>query len=98
MSSLKILLEKHVKVITVDGRLLLGTLEGFDNTTNIVLSGTRERIFSLDDQTEEIPLGGCIVRGNEVVCIADYDEDQEASIDYTAIHAAKLKDTKNSLL
>lgn len=89
---------ENVKVITVDGRLFLGMLEGFDNNTNIVISSAKERVFFKDRPTEDMEMGLCIVRGNEVVAICDYDEEEEAVTDYTNIHAEKLKDTKNSLM
>lgn len=89
---------ENVKIITVDGRLFLGTLEGFDNNTNLVISSAKERVFFKDRPTEDMEMGLCIVRGNEVVAICDYDEEEEAETDYTKIHAEQLKDTKNSLI
>ncbi|VEU21711.1 DEKNAAC102233 [Brettanomyces naardenensis] len=98
MSTLKPFLNEKVKVLTADGRLLLGVLEGFDRTTNLVLSSAKERIFSIDEPTKDISMGLCIVRGNEVVSISDYDEQVEDSTDYSKIFAEKLKDTRNSLI
>lgn len=62
-----------------------------------MLSSAKERIFSPKKPKVDINMGGCIVRGNEVVAICDYDKEEEDSMDYNEVFAEQLKDTKNSL-
>jgi U6 snRNA-associated Sm-like protein LSm8 len=39
-------LDKTVTVITSDGRNIVGTLKGFDQLQNLVLTDSHERVFS----------------------------------------------------
>lgn len=38
-------------------------LAGFDQKSNIVLADCKERVYSLDEGVEEIPLGLYLVKG-----------------------------------
>ena len=60
---------EQVLLITQDGRVILGTLRGFDAVGSIILSGCVERIFSADAGVEEVPLGLYILRGDSM-CVA----------------------------
>ena len=40
-----------------------GTLAGFDQKSNIVLADSKERVYSVDEGVEEIPLGLYLVKG-----------------------------------
>lgn len=53
-------------MLTNDGRILLGKLEGFDQTLNIILSSTVERVFSLEAGVESIDLGVYVIRGDNM--------------------------------
>lgn len=44
-----------------------GSLEGFDQTTNVILSDSTERVYSMDEGVEEVPLGLYVVRGDNIV-------------------------------
>lgn len=44
-----------------------GELKGFDQTTNVILSGSTERVFSTEEGVEEVPLGVYIIRGDNIV-------------------------------
>jgi len=46
---------------------LQGVLAGFDQKSNIVLSNCTERVYSLEDGVEEVPLGLYLVKG-ETMC------------------------------
>ncbi|GME67616.1 unnamed protein product [[Candida] boidinii] len=98
MSSLKEFLYQKVKVITGDGRLFIGKLEGFDQSINLILSSTIERIFDPVDETLDIELGLYIIRGDSVVCVGSIDEELENEIDWSSVRGAKLKNTKNALV
>ena len=43
-----------------------GQLKGFDQTTNIILSDSTERVFSADEPVEEVPLGLYLIRGDNM--------------------------------
>jgi U6 snRNA-associated Sm-like protein LSm8 len=55
---------EQVLAVTQDGRVIVGTLRGFDNVGSVILSGCVERIFTGDAGVEEVPLGLYIVRGD----------------------------------
>lgn len=71
--ALGLYLAQRVLLVTQDGRLLLGNLQGFDNVGSVVLSNTIERIFtaSVEDiggntpgGVEEVELGLYVLRGD----------------------------------
>lgn len=41
-----------------------GVLSGFDQKSNVVLSDCAERIYSLDEGVEEVPLGVYLLKGD----------------------------------
>lgn len=41
-----------------------GTLAGFDQRANVVLSDSKERVYSIDEGVEEVPLGLYLVKGD----------------------------------
>ena len=44
-------------------------MAGYDQKSNIVLSDSKERVYSIDDGVEEIPLGLYLVKGDQMyVC------------------------------
>ncbi|CUM53099.1 unnamed protein product [Debaryomyces tyrocola] len=99
MSSLKEFLEKKVRVITTDARLFEGTLQGFDNSTNVIINNCIERLIYPDeeDDNQEIHLGLYLMRGGNIVCIGEVDDTIEADIDWTKVKGETLKGTKNPL-
>ncbi|KAL1571420.1 U6 snRNA-associated Sm-like protein LSm8 [Candida albicans P76067] len=101
MSELSSFLEKKVHVITSDARFFEGILEGYDKSTNIILSNCIERIiYSKDDEegeNQEIPLGVYIMRGNEIVCVGEIDDELYKSINWETLKGHALKSTKNPL-
>jgi len=62
---------KPVTVLTCDGRLISGTLRGYDQLQNLVLQKSHETLYSVDSPPERIELGLCVVRGDNVAVIAD---------------------------
>ncbi|RLV85598.1 U6 snRNA-associated Sm-like protein LSm8 [Meyerozyma sp. JA9] len=83
-----------VRVITTDARLFEGILEGFDNSTNIILSSCYEHIIYEDEKEENqsIPLGVYFMRGGNVVCIGE----TSGEVDFSKMKRT-LKGTKNPL-
>jgi U6 snRNA-associated Sm-like protein LSm8 len=57
---------KAVSVLTGDGRNIVGMLKGFDQTINLVLEGSHERVYRANTGVTQIPLGLYIVRGDNV--------------------------------
>jgi U6 snRNA-associated Sm-like protein LSm8 len=46
--------------------LLQGTLRGFDQTVNVVLEESHERVFSESAAVELVPLGLYLIRGDNM--------------------------------
>ncbi|EPX73538.1 U6 snRNP-associated protein Lsm8 [Schizosaccharomyces octosporus yFS286] len=84
--------EKKVQVITNDGRVVLGLLQGFDHTTNLILSESVERIISLDQDTETIPLGVYLLRGENVAIVGLVNENLDAEIDWEKVRGEPIPD------
>ncbi|EGW32249.1 uncharacterized protein SPAPADRAFT_50817 [Spathaspora passalidarum NRRL Y-27907] len=101
MSDLKEFMGKKVHVITADARFFEGVLQGYDNSTNIILQDCIERILyseeDVDEENQEIPLGLYIIRGGEVACVGEIDPAKYATIDWSTLKASTLKTTKNPL-
>lgn len=55
-----------VNVVTCDGRVIVGILQTFDQTMNLVLSHTHERYFSGDKPVAIVQLGNYLIRGDNV--------------------------------
>lgn len=77
---LKEYLNKKVIIITTDGHSIVGTLEGFDKSTNLFLSQVTNNYEStLKDSTNGIiPIQIC--RGSEIVCcgVVSMGEEEES--------------------
>ena len=43
-----------------------GKLRGFDQTVNLILEGSHERVYSSTSGVEKVPLGLYIIRGDNV--------------------------------
>ena len=46
-----------------------GTMAGYDQKSNVVLSDTKERVYSMEEGVEEIPLGLYLVKGDQMYVI-----------------------------
>ncbi|CAD7705000.1 unnamed protein product [Ostreobium quekettii] len=55
-----------ITVITNDGRVIVGTLRGYDQTTNLILEDCHERVYSTKYGVEQLVLGLYIIRGDNV--------------------------------
>ncbi|KAF3940297.1 hypothetical protein ABW19_dt0200399 [Dactylella cylindrospora] len=102
MSQLSAYLDKTVQVITSDGRTLIGTLLGHDQTTNLILSHTVERIFQpLDSDpsvtpSEIIEHGLYLIRGDNVLLCGLVDEKLDREIDWTKVRAEPFGTVKHA--
>jgi len=92
-------ISKRVCIITTDGRTLVGTLESYDQQTNLILSGTVERIIRPADDEEEsnsVEHGLYLVRGDNVVLVGGVDEELDSSIDWTKVRGEVIGGTYHS--
>ena len=78
--SLQEWMDKTVSVITSDGRNIIGTLKGFDQTINLILEQSHERIYSEDRGVVQNVLGLYIIR---------YTTNARDHAVYTLIHHSK---------
>ena len=60
-SSIEGYVNRMVSIITSDGRNFVGTLKGFDQTINVILDDTHERVYSPTAGVEQVVLGLHIV-------------------------------------
>lgn len=86
---------EKIRVITTDSRIFEGRLEGFDNSTNIVISNCIERLIyeKEDDENKELQLGLYMMRGGNIVCIGEVTGD----IEWAKVKGEPLKSTKRTL-
>ena len=78
-----------VTVFTSEGRVIVGTLKGFDQTINLILDDSHERVYSTSG-VEQVTLGLYIIRGDNVALIGEVDEEVDKKIDFTEIHVDPL--------
>ena len=78
-----------VTVFTSEGRVIVGTLKGFDQTINLILDDSHERVYTTAG-VEQVTLGLYIVRGDNVALIGEVDEEVDKKIDFTEIHVDPL--------
>ncbi|BFZ65432.1 hypothetical protein YB2330_006599 [Saitoella coloradoensis] len=104
MSALTRFIEQQVTIITCDGRLIIGTLKAFDQTTNIVLSNTIERVLKtpleVDEaqeeiETEVVALGLYVIRGDNVAVIGLTDMEVDGRIDWGKVRGEAIGGTKH---
>ncbi|KAJ7108536.1 hypothetical protein C8R44DRAFT_292503 [Mycena epipterygia] len=90
MSSLQGYVDRRVLLILQDGRVIVGVMVGFDQKSNVVLSDSKERIYSIDVGVEEIPLGLYLVKGDMIVLIGELDDAVDQAVDLGTIHAEPI--------
>lgn len=89
-SALEQYVNHTVSIITSDGRNIVGTLKGFDQTVNLILDESHERVYSSSMGVEQIVLGLYIIRGDNVAVIGEIDEDVDKNLDLANIKAEPL--------
>lgn len=83
--------DQLVNIITSDGHILVGTLKGMDNQTNLILDDSHERVFSLEQGFQKHQLGLCLIRGENVALIGQVDRKLDLDIDISKCKAPPLK-------
>lgn len=89
-ATLEAYLHRMVSIITADGRNFVGTLKGFDQTVNLVLDDTHERVFSSSNGVEQVVLGLHIVRGDNIAIIGEIDEEIDKRLDLKNVRAEPI--------
>ncbi|KAF9791845.1 hypothetical protein SFRURICE_020244 [Spodoptera frugiperda] len=89
-SGLENYVNQTVSVITSDGRNFIGTLKGFDQTINIILDESHERVFSSSSGVAQVVLGLHIIRGDNVAIVGQIDESIDSRLDLGNIKAEPL--------
>ena len=75
-------------MLTADGRTLTGTLLSCDQLTNLVLQDTIERVIRPQEdleESEEVPHGLYLIRGENVAVCGLLNEELDASIDWAKV-------------
>jgi len=90
MASLQGYVDRRVLLILQDGRAIVGVMAGFDQKSNVVLSDSKERVYSMDEGVEEIPLGLYLVKGDMIVLIGEIDDALDGAVDLSTIHAEPI--------
>jgi U6 snRNA-associated Sm-like protein LSm8 len=83
--------DQSISIITADGKVLVGTLKGIDNGTNVILDDSHERVFSTDQGVEKHQLGLCVIRGDNIAVIGQVDRDIDLKLDLSEVRAKPLK-------
>lgn len=89
-SALEAYVNNTVSIITSDGRNFVGTLKGFDQTINIILDESHERVFSTANGIEQVVLGLHIIRGDNIAVIGQIDDSIDSRLDFNAIRCEPL--------
>lgn len=86
LSTCSLVSTESICVVTSDGRIIVGILIGHDQVQNLILNDAHERIYSVDADVEEIPLGLYVIRGDNLCLVGDYDPAklQDLSVRVTA--------------
>uniref|UniRef100_T1IUW5 U6 snRNA-associated Sm-like protein LSm8 n=1 Tax=Strigamia maritima TaxID=126957 RepID=T1IUW5_STRMM len=67
-----------------------GTLKGFDQTINIILDESHERVYSTVQGVEQVVLGLYIIRGDNIAVIGEIDDEMDARLDFNSVRAEPL--------
>ncbi|EEB15970.1 lsm1, putative [Pediculus humanus corporis] len=89
-SGLESYVNHTVSIITSDGRNFVGTLRGFDQTINLILDESHERVYSQTQGIEQVVLGLHIIRGDNVAVIGEMDDEIDSRLDMNSIRADPL--------
>ena len=90
---------ERVLVLTADGRTLTGNLISCDQTTNLVLAQTIERMIRSTDDDEpssEVSHGLYLIRGENVAVCGLVNEELDASIDWAQVRGSGIGGVKHS--
>jgi len=84
-------MDQLINVITCDGRNIVGVLRGFDQTINLILAESYERILSPSEAAQRIELGLYLIRGENVAVIGEMDEEKDTQLKVGEKNAELIK-------
>ena len=84
------LIKKSVQVITIEGRVFIGTLISFDKNINIILDNCIERIYNKNQFIKEETIGYYFIKGDNVAMICE-GGDSKNKEDISHIKAEQIK-------
>lgn len=90
---------EKVLVVTADGRTLTGILLSCDQLTNLVLQNTIERVIRPHDDledSEEVPHGLYLIRGENVAICGLLDEQMDGQIDWAKVKGSVIGGVKHT--
>lgn len=90
---------EKVLVLTADGRTLTGKLLSCDQLTNLVLQNTIERVIRPHDDpedSEEVPHGLYLIRGENVAICGLLDEQMDGDIDWAKVKGSVIGGVKHT--
>ena len=70
---------------------LQGVLRGFDQTINVILDESYERILSPTEPGQRIDLGLYLIRGENVAVVGELDEEKDKALKVADQHADVIK-------
>ncbi|RZC36796.1 LSM domain containing protein [Asbolus verrucosus] len=73
-----------------NGRNFIGTLKGFDQTINIIIDESHERVYSTTSGVEQVMLGLHIIRGDNVAIVGLIDDELDNRLNLANIKAEPL--------
>lgn len=85
------MISHRISVVTNDGRVFVGVLKGFDQSTNVVLEECEERVYHQDSGVQQLQLGVYLIRGDNIAVVGEVDVDVDARISLSSVRAAPLK-------
>ncbi|XP_054275846.1 U6 snRNA-associated Sm-like protein LSm8 [Macrosteles quadrilineatus] len=89
-SALEGYVNRTVSIITADGRNFVGTLKGFDQTINLILDDSHERVYSMTQGVEQVVLGLHIIRGDNIVMVGELDDTIDSRLDLNSLRAEPI--------
>ncbi|KAF8348680.1 Sm-like ribonucleoprotein [Amanita rubescens] len=90
MSSLQGYVDRRIFLVLQDGRAIVGKMAGYDQRSNVVISECKERVYSIEEGVEEIPLGLYLVKGDMIILIGEIDDAIDQSVDLSTIRAEPI--------
>jgi small nuclear ribonucleoprotein (snRNP)-like protein len=78
------------QIILRDGKNLVGVLRSFDQYMNLVLENTCERVIA-EGKFSDFELGFLIIRGDDIVVLAEIDDSKEEHVSTVSRLAAGIK-------
>ncbi|KAK9171809.1 LSM domain protein [Cryptosporidium meleagridis] len=96
ISTLEQFINKTVSVLTVDNKVYVGNLVGFDQLTNIVLQNCSEKIYNKDlNKVETVSMESLVLRGDCIGMVGEGHEDftQDFESDQQVYKRQKISDS-----